>query len=139
MPSLGRLFIFYNIYTRMKLDNLRQLVKEELRKTLNEEYQDKYKMVGMLISNIKQRPQKEIFSDIRSIPGITVASAKEPMEYSEQDTEKFQTVLTIKVDGHPWITKGGFDKSKMDEIRKEILKVQGVLSYNVNPDNITSL
>jgi hypothetical protein len=123
----------------MKLDNLRQLVKEELKKTLNEEYQDKYKMVGMLISNIKKRPQKEIFSDIRSIPGITVASAKEPMEYSEQNTEKFQTVLTVKVDGHPWISKGGFDKSKMDEIRKEILKVEGVLSFSVNPDNITSL
>jgi ferredoxin-fold anticodon binding domain-containing protein len=123
----------------MKLDNLRQLVKEELRKTLNEEYQDKYKMVGMLISNIKKRPQKEIFSDIRSIPGITVASAKEPMEYSEQNTEKFQTVLTVKVDGHPWISKGGFDKSKMDEIRKEILKVEGVLSFSVNSDNITSL
>ena len=123
----------------MKLDNLRQLVKEELRKTLNEEYQDKYKMVGMLISNIKARPQKEIFSDIRSIPGVTVASSKEPMEYSEQDTEKFQTIMTIKVDGHPWIAKGGFDKSKMNEIRKEILKVEGVLSFNVNPDNITSL
>lgn len=123
----------------MKLDNLRQLVKEELRKTLNEEYQDKYKMVGMLISNIKKRPQKEIFSDIRSIPGVTVASSKEPMEYNEQDTEKFQTILTIKVDGHPWIAKGGFDKSKMNEIRKEILRVEGVLSYNVNPDNITSL
>jgi hypothetical protein len=123
----------------MKLDQLRTLVKEELNKTLNEEYQDKYKMVGMLISNIKKRPQKEIFSDIRSIPGVTVASAKEPMEYSEQDTEKFQTVLTVKVDGHPWISKGGFDKSKMDEIRKEILKVEGVLSFSVNPDNITSL
>ena len=123
----------------MKLDNLRQLVKEELRKTLNEEYQDKYKMVGMIITNIKKRPQKEIFSDIRSIPGITVASAKEPMPYNEQDTEKFQTVLTVKVDGHPWIAKGGFDKNKMDEIRKEILKVEGVLSYGVNPDNITTL
>jgi hypothetical protein len=123
----------------MKLDNLRQLVKEELKRTLNEEYQDKYKMVGMLISNIKARPQKEIFSDIRSIPGVTVASSKEPMEYSEQNTEKFQTILTIKVDGHPWIAKGGFDKSKMDEIRKEILKVEGVLSFGVNPDNITSL
>jgi len=123
----------------MKLNQLRTLVKEELRKTLNEEYQDKYKMVGMLISNIKKRPQKEIFSDIRSIPGITVASAKEPMEYSEQDTEKFQTVLTIKVDGHPWIAKGGFDKSKMEDIRKEILKVEGVLSFGVNSDNITSL
>jgi len=119
----------------MKLDRLRKLVKE----ALNEEYQDKYKMVGLLISNIKLRPQKEIFSDIRSIPGITVASAKEPLEYSEQNTEKFQTILTVKVDGYPWITKGGFDKSKMDEIRKEILKVKGVLSYNVNPDNITSL
>ena len=123
----------------MKLDQLRTLVKEELNKTLNEEYQDKYKMVGMLISNIKKRPQKEIFSDIRSIPGVTVASAKEPLEYSEQDTEKFQTVLTIKVDAHPWIAKGGFDRTKMEDIRKEILKVEGVLSYNVNSDNISTL
>ena len=123
----------------MKLENLRALVKEELSKKLNEEYQDKFKMVGMIITNIKKRPQKEIFSDIRSLPGITIASAKEPMEYSEQNTEKFQTVVTIKVDGHPWITKGGFDRSKMEEIRKEILKIEGVLSYNVNPDNITTL
>ena len=123
----------------MKLNHLRTLVKEELNKKLNEEYQDKYKMVGMIITNIKKRPQKEIFSDIRSIPGITVASSKEPMEYSEQNTEKFQTILTIKVDGHPWITKGGFDRSKMEDIRKAILKVEGVLSYNVNSDNISSL
>lgn len=123
----------------MKLNHLRTLVKEELNKRLNEEYQDKFKMVGMLISNIKKRPQKEIFSDIRSIPGVTIASSKEPMEYSEQNTERFQTILTIKVDGHPWITKGGFDRSKMEAIRKEILKVEGVLSYNVNPDNISSL
>ena len=123
----------------MKLDNLRTLVREELSKTLNEEYQDKFKMIGMLITNIKQRPQKEIFSDIRSLPGITVASVKEPMEYSEQNTEKFQSIMTIKVDGHPWIAKGGFDRSKMEAIRKEILKIEGVLTYNVNPDNITSI
>ena len=123
----------------MKLNRLRTLVKEELSRKLNEEYQDKYKMVGMIITNIKKRPQKEIFSDIRSLPGITVASAKEPMEYSEQNTEKFQTIVTIKVDGHPWIVKGGFDRSKMEEIRKEILKIEGVLSFNVNSDNITAL
>ena len=62
----------------MKLNNLRALVKEELNKKLNEEYQDKFKMVGMLISNIKQRPQKEIYSDIRAITGISVISSKEP-------------------------------------------------------------
>ena len=123
----------------MKLDNLRALVKETLNHRLTEEYQDKFKMVGMLITNIDLRPQKEIYSDIRSIPGITVISSKEPLEFSQQDQSKFQALMTVKVDGHPWISKGGFDRSKMQEIRKEILKVEGVLSFNVNPDNITTL
>ena len=123
----------------MKLTTLRTLVKEELKRTLSEEYQDKFKMVGMLISNIKQRPQKEIYSDIRSITGISVISSKEPIEYSQQNTEKFQSILTVKVDGYPWITKGGFDRSKMEEIAALIRKVPGVTSFNINPDNITSL
>jgi hypothetical protein len=123
----------------MKVDQLKNIIQEELKKALNEKYQDKFKMVGMLITNIKQRPQKEIFSDIRSLPGITVASVKEPMDYAEQNTEKFQSIMTVKVDGHPWITKGGFDRTKMEDIRKAILKIEGVLSYNVNPDNISAL
>ena len=123
----------------MKLDNLRALIKETLNHRLTEEYQDKFKMIGMLITNIDLRPQKEIYSDIRSIPGVTVISSKEPLEFSQQDQSKFQAIMTVKVDGHPWISKGGFDRSKMQEIRKEILKVEGVLSFNVNPDNITTL
>ena len=123
----------------MKLNNLRALVKETLNHRLTEEYQDKFKMIGMLITNIDLRPQKEIYSDIRSIPGVTVISSKEPLEFSQQDQSKFQALMTVKVDGHPWIAKGGFDRSKMQEIRKEILKVEGVLSFNVNPDNITTL
>ena len=123
----------------MKLNNLRALVKETLNHRLTEEYQDKFKMIGMLITNIDLRPQKEIYSDISSIPGITVISSKEPLEFSQQDQSKFQALMTVKVDGHPWIAKGGFDRSRMLEIRKEILKVEGVLSFNVNPDNITTL
>ena len=123
----------------MKLDNLRALIKETLNHRLTEEYQDKFKMIGMLITNIDLRPQKEIYSDIRSIPGITVISSKEPLEFSQQDQSKFQAIMTVKVDGHPWIAKGGFDRSRMLEIRKEILKVEGVLSFNVNSDNITTL
>ena len=123
----------------MKLDNLRALIKETLNHRLTEEYQDKFKMIGMLITNIDLRPQKEIYSDIRSIPGVTVISSKEPLEFNQQDQSKFQALMTVKVDGHPWIAKGGFDRSRMLEIRKEILKVEGVLSFNVNPDNITTL
>ena len=123
----------------MKLTALRTLVKEELKRTLSEEYQDKFKMVGTLVTNIESRPQKEIYSDIRSITGISVISSKEPLEYSEQDTTKFQSILTVKVDGYPWITKGGFDRSKMEEIAVLIRKVPGVISFNINPDNITSI
>ena len=123
----------------MKLNNLRALVKETLNHRLTEEYQDKFKMIGMLITNIDLRPQKEIYSDIRSIPGVTVISSKEPLEFNQQDQSRFQALMTVKVDGHPWIAKGGFDRSRMLEIRKEILKVEGVLSFNVNPDNITTL
>jgi hypothetical protein len=123
----------------MKLDNLRTLVKEELKRKLNEEYQDKYKMVGTLVSNIEARPQKEIYSDIRSITGISVISSKEPLKYSEQDTTKFQSILTVKVDGYPFITKGGFDRNKMSEIAAQIRKVPGVISFNFNPDNVSTL
>ena len=123
----------------MKLNALRTLIKEELNKVLNEEYQDKFKMVGTLITNIKERPQKEIYSDIRSITGVSVISSKEPLEYSEQDTTKFQSILTVKVDGYPFITKGGFDRNKMAEIAAQIRKVQGVIAFNFNSDNVSAL
>ena len=123
----------------MKLNALRTLIKEELNKVLNEEYQDKFKMVGTLITNIKERPQKEIYSDIRSITGVSVISSKEPLEYSEQDTTKFQSILTVKVDGYPFITKGGFDRNKMAEIAAQIRKVPGVIAFNFNPDNVSAL
>jgi len=122
----------------MKKDQLRSLIREELKNSLNE-YQDKFKMVGKLITNIDQRPQKEIYSDIRSITGITVISSKEPLEYSEQDTSRFQSILTVKVDGYPFMARGGFSRDKLQEIIKQIIKVEGVLSFSVNPDDISGI
>ena len=122
----------------MKKEQLISLIREELRTSLNE-YQDKFKMVGMLITNIEDRPQKEIYSDIRSITGVTVISSKEPLEYSQQDTTRFKAVLTVKVDGYPFMTKGGFSRDKMQEIIQQILKVQGVSSYTVSPENISGI
>ena len=123
----------------MKIENLRILVKEELKKTLNEDYQDKFKMVGTLITNIKERPQKEIYSDIRSIPGITVISSTEPLEYSEQDKTKFKAILSVKVDGYPWITKGGFNREKLIDIAADIKKVPGVKAFFTKDENISTL
>jgi len=123
----------------MKYNSLRTLVKEELKRAINEDYQDKYKMVGTLITDIKERPQKEIYSDIRAIPGITVISSEEPLAYSDQNLNKFKAILSVKVDGYPFITKGGFSKNKMIEIAQEIKKVPAVKAFFVGEDNITSI
>ena len=136
---LIRSHYIYNIYIQMKYNSLRTLVKEELNKAINEEYQDKYKMVGTLITDIKERPQKEIYSDIRAIPGITVISSEEPLSYKEQDLNKFKAILSVKVDGYPFITKGGFDREKMMDIAQDIRKVPGVKAFFTKDDNISSL
>ncbi len=96
-------------------------------------------MVGTLITDIKERPQKEIYSDIRAIPGITVISSEEPLAYSEQDLNKFKAILSVKVDGYPFITKGGFNREKMMEIAQDIRKVPGVKGFFVGEDNISQI
>ena len=122
----------------MRKSDIKRIIKEEVIR-INEEYQDKYKMVGELITNLEVRPQKEILSDIRSITGVTVASEKELLPYNEQDKTRFRAMLTIKVDGYPFIKAGGFSRDKMQDIARQITKVEGVVTYRVNPDTVTTL
>ena len=122
----------------MRASDIKRIIKEEIIR-INEEYQDKYKMVGELITNLEIRPQKEILSDIRSITGVTVASEKELLPYNEQEKTRFRAMLTIKVDGYPFIKSGGFSRDKMQDIARQIIKVEGVVTYRVNTDTITTL
>ena len=118
---------------------LRELIREQIKIRLNEDYQDKYKMVGSLIIDIDKRNQKEITSDIRSISGVTIVSTKEIMPYSEQDTKNYKSILTVKVDGYPFIKNGGFSREKLQDIIVAIRKIEGVVSLNVNPDDISAI
>ena len=67
----------------MNKSKLRQIIREELKIVLSEVYQDKFKVNGRLITNIKERPQKEVLSDIRAIAGVTIVSTDEIQDYSE--------------------------------------------------------
>lgn len=118
---------------------IRQLIKEQIKKRLSEDYQDKFKMIGKLIINIDERHQKEIASDIRAITGVTIVSTKEVIPYSEQDHRNFKSILTVKVDGYPFIKNGGFNRDKMQDIIAAIKKVDGVVSFNVSPESITAI
>jgi hypothetical protein len=123
----------------MKRNDIKSIIKEEIKNILKEDYQDKFKMVGTLITDLDVRPQKEVYSDLRAITGITTISSIEPIAYNEQDTSNFKTTLTVKVDGYPWITKGGFNRDKMQDIASEIRRVPGVKRFITSTDNITNL
>jgi hypothetical protein len=61
------------------------------------------------------------------------------MAYADQDKSQFKSILTVKVDGHPWILKGGFSREKMLDIVDDIKKIQGVKAFHIKDDNISAL
>ena len=123
----------------MKINNLRSLIQEELKKTLNEEYTDKYKVKGIIITDTTIRPQQEILSDIRSLTGVTIVSTVDlDGEYS-QENSNLKVILNLKIDGYPFIKQGGFSREKIQDIINSVKRVEGVKSFIVNPQNITRM
>jgi hypothetical protein len=123
----------------MNSKDLKNLIREELKQALTEKYQDQYKLKGRLITNIKNRPQKEILSDIRALAGITVVSTTEIEDYSEQNFDQFTTILNLKIDGYPFIRSGGFSREKIVDIANTIRKIPDVVSFIYNPEDITPM
>ena len=120
----------------MNLEGLKHMIREELSKRLNEEYVDKYKVKGVLVTDTTKRPQQEILSDIRSLTGVTIVSTKDiDGEYS-QDNINLRVILNLKIDGYPFIRHGGFGRDKIDDIIASIKRVEAVKTFLVNPKNI---
>jgi hypothetical protein len=95
-----------------------------------------YKIEGFLTTDTTKKNQAEILSDIRSIEGITIVSS-EPLSLSSgHNNVSFESSLTIKIDPHPYIGKGGFSKEQVKTIVSEILKIEGVKRFKIK-GNIT--
>jgi hypothetical protein len=123
----------------MKLNNLRSIIQEELKKTLNEEYIDKYKVKGIIITDTTVRPQQEILSDIRSLTGVTIVSTVDLDGSYSQENNNLKVILNLKIDGYPFIKQGGFSREKIQDIINSVKRVEGVKSFIVNPQNITQM
>lgn len=123
----------------MKLDGLRHIIREELSKVLNEEYIDQFKVKGILITNTTIRPQQDILSDIRSLTGVTIVSTEEMDEEYSQNNDNLRVILNLKIDGYPFIRHGGFSRDKIKDIIASVKRVEGVKSFIVNPQNITTI
>jgi hypothetical protein len=121
----------------MKIKGLRDIIREELSKALNEEYVDKFKVKGILVTNTTLRPQQEILSDIRALTGVTIVSTVDLDQEYSQNNESLRVILNLKIDGYPFMRQGGFSRKKVEEIIANVKRVEGVKSFIVNPKNIT--
>ena len=123
----------------MKSTQLKNIIKEEILNILSEEYVDKYKVKGIIITDTTVRPQQEILSDIRSLTGVTIVSTVDlDGEYS-QENSNLKVILNLKIDGYPFIKQGGFSREKIQDIINNVKRVEGVKSFIVNPQNITRM
>ena len=84
-----------------------------------------YKFKGLLSVNTNKRNKEEVLSDIRSLTGVTIVSTK-PAEGENITPQTDESVLSIKVDPHPYIGKGGFGKEDVKGIIGDIRRIDGV-------------
>jgi len=112
---------------------LRNLIKKEINSILKEEMTSTiYKLTGKLTTDTAIRNQTEILSDIRSITGVTIVGAKETgIDDPATDNPYYHVILSVKIDPHPYIGKGGFGKDEIKKIIGDIKKVKGVRNFTL--------
>ena len=101
----------------------------KLNNLLNEAALDKiFHLNGTLIVDDTTRNQKDMLSDIRALPGITVVRNVE----MEQDptSRYFRSKLEIKVDPYPYAKQNKFDSvTTLKTITNGIRKIPGVIGF----------
>jgi len=119
------------------MEKLRKIIKEEIRKILRENSAEKlYKIEGLLVSNNDLLFQKEVFSDIRSITGVTTVDTQEYTPRLPKENYSYNK-LSVKVDPYPYLKNGKFDIDTIKQIIQNINNIKGVVKFRVdNPQMI---
>jgi hypothetical protein len=92
-----------------------------------------YNIEGLLLTNTEDRPQKDILSDIRSLPGITIVSSKDydlSGESSAFSNPNYYTIIKMKVDPHPY--PNGFKDKDLQQLFTDIRAIKGVRNFKLN-------
>jgi glycosylphosphatidylinositol transamidase (GPIT) subunit GPI8 len=98
-------------------------------KLLNEGALDKiFHLNGVLIVDDTKRNQKDILSDIRALPAITVVRN---VEMDQDPTSRyFRSEIQIKIDPYPYVKQDKFDsKTTLKVITDGIRSIPGVIGF----------
>lgn len=103
----------------------------DIAKNIIKEESTQYNIEGLLYTNTEERPQKDILSDIRSLPGVTIVSSKDlNPEENAFSNPNYGTVIRIKVDPHPFTS--GFKDDDLQDMFTDIRKIKGVRNFKLN-------
>jgi hypothetical protein len=117
----------------------KKYIKEEIRKTLREDSASKlYKIEGLLVTNLRKKTQTQIFSDIRSITGITTMDTEEYTPNLPRPGYKYDRI-TIKVDPYPYTKFGKFDIDTINQIISNVNKIRGVVKFVVKDPQLINI
>jgi len=101
----------------------------KLNNLLNESTLDKiFYLDGTLIVDDTARNQKDMLSDVRALPGITVVRNVE----MEQDptSRYFRSRLEMKIDPYPYVKQNKFNgEETIQIIANNIKKIPGVIGF----------
>lgn len=123
----------------MLKSTFKNFIKEEIRKTLREDSASKlYKIEGLLVTDLKKKTQTQIFSDIRSITGITTMDTEEYTPKIPKPGYKYDRVV-IKVDPYPYIKHSTFDISTINQIITNVNKIRGVVKFVVKDPQLINV
>jgi hypothetical protein len=97
--------------------------------SLNEsDFEKIFHIAGVLTVDDNLRNQKDILSDIRSLPGITVVRNVEMPQ--DATSRYFRSTIECKIDPYPYIKQNKFDNTAtIDNIIQQIKNIKGVIGF----------
>jgi len=120
----------------MKRSRLIEIIREELQLVLKEE-STQYNFEGLLQTDTSVdtgRPQKDILSDIRSLPGVTIVSSKDYVIQGQEvfafNNPNYYAIVKVKIDPHPY--PSGFQDEDLQQLFRDIRAIDGVKNFKLN-------
>ena len=92
------------------------------------DYDSIFRVEGYLLTNLSDRSQGDILSDIRSLPGITIVGSRD----MKNNPSKERSIISLKVDPYPFTTMDDVSATEsVDYVTNEIRKISGVRKFNI--------
>jgi hypothetical protein len=88
-----------------------------------------FSLTGLLIINQNKNTVRNLLSDIRAIEGVTIVKEE---AYDDNNEKYHKIIINVKIDPSPFINKGGFNESSIDQIVKDIKRLNGVIAFKTN-------